>query len=158
VLAALCTRAVAAPRPGDTDAGTARDTVAAAGDADGVADDAAADPLDDPADDWPDDVTGDAGADDELGREADVDRELVDELTASPDAIDAVDATADLDALGIGGIAGSEDWLEAQERHRRPSWLGRIDLSVAWLHRIDLPGDAPAHTFDEVWLLAIWRR
>lgn len=83
------------------------------------------------------------------------------QLATQPDALaapESSDALTDLDAVGIGGIAGSEDWLEAQARHQRPSPWGRLDLQLSWLHRDDAPAQLPAHTYDEAWLVLIWRR
>jgi hypothetical protein len=83
------------------------------------------------------------------------------EAVAQPDVIDdptSDDAVAQLDSLGIAGVAGVEDWLEQQARHQRPSPWGRIDLQIALLHREDAPGISVAHAFDELWIELVWRR
>jgi len=90
----------------------------------------------------------------------DVDPEQA-ELAAQPADLDApssADASADLDTVGIGAVAGTEDWLEAQARHQRPSPWGRLDLQLSWLHRDDAPATVAAHRYDEAWLVVIWRR
>ncbi len=95
---------------------------------------------------------------DEVG--ADVDPEIA-EVVAQPDVVDdptADESVAQLESLGIAGIAGAEDWLEAQARHQRPSPWGRVDLQLSLLHRDDAPGISAPHTFDELWLELIWRR
>lgn len=94
----------------------------------------------------------------------DDDDEVADAL-ARPDVADApttADAESALDLLGADdallGTAGSEDQLEAQAHHARPSPYGRLDLQLEYLHRDSDPAQSPAHAFTEVLVALIWRR
>src|SRR5262249_40969844 len=54
--------------------------------------------------------------------------------------------------------AGSAETYESWMRHQRPSRWGRLDVGVEWQRRWSDPAHSPAHRYDEVWLLATWRR
>ena len=68
------------------------------------------------------------------------------------------DATAGLDAVDAGAMAGAQEMYEQWMRHQRPSPWGRLDVGVSWRRRWSAPIVAPAHRHDEIWLVATWRR
>lgn len=97
-------------------------------------------------------------------RVPDADPEIVEALDR-PDIVDAssiADAESALDLLGADdallGTAGSEDRLEAQAHHARPSPFGRLDLQLELLHRDSDPAKSEAHAFNEVLVALVWRR
>jgi hypothetical protein len=68
------------------------------------------------------------------------------------------DATAALDAADAAATAGADEVYEQWMRHRRPSPWGRLDVGVSWRRRWSEPIHAPANRYDEIWLVATWRR
>lgn len=72
--------------------------------------------------------------------------------------LDPGDAAARIDALAASSGAGAQEVYEQWMRHHRPSWLGRLDLGVSWRRRKTEPRHAPARSYDEIWLVATWRR
>lgn len=54
--------------------------------------------------------------------------------------------------------AGAAETYESWMRHQRPSPWGRLDLGVAWRRRWSEPMQAMSRRYDEVWLVATWRR
>lgn len=68
------------------------------------------------------------------------------------------DATAGLDAVDAGAMAGAQEMYEQSMRHQRPSPWGRLDVGVSWRRRWSAPIVAPAHRHDEIWLVATWRQ
>jgi hypothetical protein len=72
--------------------------------------------------------------------------------------LDPGDAAARVDALAASSGAGAQEVYEQWMRHHRPSWLGRLDLGVSWRTRRAEPRHAPARSYNEIWLVATWRR
>ncbi|HSR96915.1 MAG TPA: hypothetical protein VLM79_07695 [Kofleriaceae bacterium] len=57
-------------------------------------------------------------------------------------------------ATSAGGAETYESWM----RHQRPSPWGRLDVGVAWRQRWSEPMSGMTRRYDEVWLVAAWRR
>ncbi|TMQ06502.1 MAG: hypothetical protein E6J90_46105 [Deltaproteobacteria bacterium] len=84
---------------------------------------------------------------------------------AEPGALAMLDAeldpgepTAGADASAAASTAGAAEVYEQWMRHRRPSPWGRLDVGVAWRCRWSEPMHAPANRYNEIWLVATWRR
>ena len=54
--------------------------------------------------------------------------------------------------------AGAAETYESWMRHQRPSRWGRLDVGVEWRRRWSEPMSGLSHRYDEVWLVATWRR
>ena len=54
--------------------------------------------------------------------------------------------------------AGAPETYESWMRHQRPSRWGRLDLGVQWRRRWSEPMQAMSRRYDEVLLVATWRR
>jgi hypothetical protein len=68
------------------------------------------------------------------------------------------DAAAGLDASDAAAPAGAAEAYEERLRHQRPSRWGRVDVGVSWRRRWSAPRNAPARNYNELWLVATWRR
>lgn len=68
------------------------------------------------------------------------------------------DAAAGLEAADATASAGAAEVYEQWIRHQRPSRWGRLDVGVSWRRRWSAPLHAAPGRYDEVWLLATWRR
>lgn len=68
------------------------------------------------------------------------------------------DAAAGFDASDAAAPAGAAEAYEERLRHQRPSRWGRVDVGVSWRRRWSAPRNAPARNYNELWLVATWRR
>jgi hypothetical protein len=76
---------------------------------------------------------------------------------AALDAATAPGAAGD-DVSFSAASAGAPETYESWMRHQRPSRWGRLDLGVQWRRRWSEPMQAMSRRYDEVWLVATWRR
>jgi hypothetical protein len=118
--------------------------------------DRASDPAGD-ADDDPDRLASFAdAASDPAG--AALSGHLADELAMlDTGAADSGDVTGE-DVSFAAASAGAAETYESWMRHQRPSPWGRLDLGVEWRRRWSEPMRSFARRYDEVWLVATWRR
>jgi hypothetical protein len=72
-------------------------------------------------------------------------------------AADAGAVTGD-DVSFAAASAGAAETYESWMRHQRPSPWGRLDLGLAWRRRWSEPLSGTSRRYDEVWLVATWRR
>ncbi|HZJ63973.1 MAG TPA: hypothetical protein VFD36_10695 [Kofleriaceae bacterium] len=124
-------------------------------DRDDVADEAAGDCDDqDCADDSP------LGDDDDANDSREV--ALSGSIAGEPAALEAGAAdpgtAAGDDVSFAAASAGAAETYESWMRHQRPSSWGRLDLGLAWRRRWSEPMQAMSRRYDEVWLVATWRR
>jgi hypothetical protein len=68
------------------------------------------------------------------------------------------DAAAGLDASDAAAPAGAAEAYEERLRQQRPSRWGRVDVGVSWRRRWSAPRNAPPRNYNELWLVATWRR